>query len=246
MTPEILSLAQRWNFEPTEELPGGHCSKVFANDHLVLKVPFQGEELTYGVPAALKLQTVEGPKVFEHDPGGAVLMERFVPGSTLAESGLEEHQCQEIFAHHARQISTLDPTGAMPLRDFFTNDHPLKRHLLETTPLETFLHGDLHHFNLLKHGESWRPIDPKGLVGDPHFECAAYLRNPIPLIDRMDDLTSFSRSRVLSLARLLDLDPWRIAAWELLDRLEDDESPPGSGWFRLRIAFQILEEELRS
>lgn len=40
------------------------------------------------------------------------------------------------------------------------------------------LHGDLHHMNVLRHGEQWRAIDPHGWVGDPAFEAAAMLANP--------------------------------------------------------------------
>ncbi len=41
------------------------------------------------------------------------------------------------------------------------------------------LHGDLHHFNLLREeGGPWRMIDPHGVVGHPFYEMGAFLRNP--------------------------------------------------------------------
>jgi len=41
------------------------------------------------------------------------------------------------------------------------------------------LHGDLHHFNILSSGDRWLAIDPKGIIGEPEFEPAAYLENKI-------------------------------------------------------------------
>lgn len=54
-----------FEFEATEELPGGFCSKVYANATHVLKVPFQGEELTSGLVAALAMSNTIGPEVVD-------------------------------------------------------------------------------------------------------------------------------------------------------------------------------------
>ncbi|MEO7220855.1 MAG: aminoglycoside phosphotransferase family protein, partial [Devosia sp.] len=40
------------------------------------------------------------------------------------------------------------------------------------------LHGDLHHDNIVGGASHWRAIDPKGLLGDPHYEVANVFRNP--------------------------------------------------------------------
>lgn len=106
LPPEIEELAQKWDFKAIDELPGGHCSRVFASKTQVLKVPFQGEELTYGVDAALKLQDADGPKVFRYDQlTGIVLMERLTPGTNLADSGLPEDDCLKVFSEAFRSIS---------------------------------------------------------------------------------------------------------------------------------------------
>ena len=211
----------------------------------MLKVPFQGEELTFGVPAALKLQEIGGPKILKHDLGtGALLMERLRPGTSLADVNLGETECQRIFGTNAGLIATLDPFSAMPLGSYFTVKHPLLQRLLDTTAATVFLHGDLHHLNILRDGSDWRPIDAKGLVGDPHFECVAYLRNPIDLLETVADLHSFTEARVMRLAKTYNLDPWRIAAWSFIDRLDSD-APPESAWARLRGVFQSLELSLR-
>ncbi|MBN9113076.1 MAG: hypothetical protein J0I34_30365 [Pseudonocardia sp.] len=41
-------------------------------------------------------------------------------------------------------------------------------------------HGDLHHDNVLRHGDGWTAIDPHGRVGDPGFDAGPALYNPDP------------------------------------------------------------------
>ena len=42
------------------------------------------------------------------------------------------------------------------------------------------LHGDLHHWNILKDGDSsWKVIDPKGVVDVPCLECGRFILNHI-------------------------------------------------------------------
>lgn len=40
------------------------------------------------------------------------------------------------------------------------------------------LHGDIHHDNILRAGDDWAAIDPKGLVGDPAYDYANSFQNP--------------------------------------------------------------------
>jgi len=233
-------LAQSWGFVPEEELPSGHCSRIFADESRILKVPFQGEELTYGAVAAFKIAGAGGPEVFHVDSeSGVVLMSRLMPGTELALSGLNEAETQAVFVDIARRIAGLRPDGAMPLRDYIGFDHPLLEHLEATTETRSFLHGDLHHHNILADGDAWRPIDPKGLVGDPHYECVAYLRNPIEKLRTIDDLLGFTRSRIESLASQLGLDCWRIAACGFLDSL-DSEHSGDHPWGRLNSVYKDL------
>nr|WP_275982070.1 aminoglycoside phosphotransferase family protein [Frigidibacter sp. ROC022] len=54
----------------------------------------------------------------------------------------------------------------------------LARQLLDSAPPPVPLHGDLHHDNILSDGETWRAIDPKGILGDSAFDLANAFRNP--------------------------------------------------------------------
>ncbi len=50
--------------------------------------------------------------------------------------------------------------------------------LLDADAPATPLHGDIHHDNILRSGDRWLAIDPKGLVGDPAYDYANSFQNP--------------------------------------------------------------------
>jgi streptomycin 6-kinase len=208
-------LAARWNFAPEEELPGGHCSRVYADARRVLKVPFQGEEMGSGYVAAMRMSGTIGPTVYQGDPDtGSILMERLIPGDKLATA--PEDIGIEVISGLIPSIQGLPTEGCMPLADYVGND-PLALELLESSPEPTFLHGDLHQENVLRHGDSWVAIDPKGLVGDPHFEPTAFLRNPIDRLPELSGVEELLIRRIRAFCQLLSLDPWRVCAWSLVD-----------------------------
>jgi streptomycin 6-kinase len=72
------------------------------------------------------------------------------------------------------------------------------------------LHGDLHHFNVLRARRSgWLAIDPKGVVGERCYEPGALLRNPYPHVPGARD----TARRLDRLAAELGLDRERLRAW---------------------------------
>jgi hypothetical protein len=222
------------SFVATEELPGGHCSRVLANSTQVLKIPFQGEELTSGYHGMLALGEL-GPKIYDHDPNTAtVLMERLRPGTAL--SSLPEVEAITVKIGLARRLRerSFDAVNLMPLEQYVDHSHPLVDRLLSTSPEPVFLHGDLHHENVLLHGSEWKIIDAKGLYGDPAYEPIAFLRNPISELATVENLNGLIQDRIGTFARELDLDPWRIWAWACVD-LEalgyDEDAAPA--WRRI-------------
>ena len=56
--------------------------------------------------------------------------------------------------------------GILP--DLFREDAPLY-----------LIHGDCHHYNILSHGDEWRVIDPKGVIGAREYEVAPFMLNPV-------------------------------------------------------------------
>jgi streptomycin 6-kinase len=86
--------------------------------------------------------------------------------------------------------------------------------LLSSSPAPRLLHGDLHHDNVLAAGRRpWLAVDPKGVVGDPAYETAAMLRNPVGWLPHQDDPSRILRRRVDQLAEGLGLDRARVTGW---------------------------------
>jgi streptomycin 6-kinase len=85
---------------------------------------------------------------------------------------------------------------------------------------EVVLHGDLHHENILRSGDGWIAIDPKGMVGEREYETGAFIRNHVSA--RCAD----------QLAEALGLDVHRIRLWAWVQAhlaaawsIEDGEDP---------------------
>ena len=85
--------------------------------------------------------------------------------------------------------------------------------MLSTTTKKVLLHGDLHHDNILKNGDGWLVIDPNGFIGDPAFEPAAYLCNPIPELLQEDNANEIISNRIKLCSTELKIPEQRIADW---------------------------------
>lgn len=238
--PESVQVwAAGHGFKFESELPPGYCSRVFFGAGRILKVPFQGEEATSGALASVTLQMAGGPKIFAHDRAtGAQLME-FIPGGQNLAKKTRSPEDEAPFIGLAKKMPLLDPKGCLVLADFYSNLPDIGRRLLETTPDPVFLHGDLHHENILfdPRTQEYRPIDPKGLFGDPNYECVAFLRNPIETLPDHPDLYNFTVGRILRLCAALDLDPFRVAAWLWVDRADEGNS---SRWGKVLPVFEAV------
>ncbi len=87
----------------------------------------------------------------------------------------------------------------------------LRTQLLETARQTVLLHGDLHHDNILQHGDQWMAIDPKGVMGEPAYEVAAFIRNPIHELLATHNATAILRNRIQAFSEILGLDRQRIS-----------------------------------
>ncbi len=109
--------------------------------------------------------------------------------------------------------------GRLP-RELVLEAHGVFRELVDDTVESRVLHGDLHHMNVLRHGDQWRAIDPHGWVGDPTFEPAAMLANPRNMQESGDargmdgsGLAARVRRRARIIAEVTGYDVQRIEAW---------------------------------
>ena len=192
-----------------------------------------------GWRALVRLPASLGPRIFAVDEStGAVLMERLRPGTTLAEF---EGDAEAVFASLALGLRGVASDELLPLRDF-VNPSPLAEWLLATTDEDRFLHGDLHHYNILRGTDGWRMIDTKGVCGDPAYEPAAFLRNPIDTIGNELDLRGTLRGRIDRLADFLGLLRERIWAWSLIG-VSSVGRPVDDPWAKVEVALRDLADE---
>lgn len=230
-------------FVATEELVQGHCSMVYADATRVLKLPFQGEELTTGFRATLLLQDFGGSKVLASDEDrGALLMERIVPGTGLHESSIPEPDRLALFIRIVESIRDV-PTGGWMELGGYIRAHPLRDEMLATSTESVFLHGDLHHQNiLLGPNGKWFVIDPKGLQGDPCFEASAWLRNPIWGLGEAQEMEALLDLRLEALNRHFGWDPVRMTMWAWLDLGYFEPETEDHPWVKLS---RLLERRLK-
>ncbi|MBK0331731.1 kinase [Brachybacterium sp. MASK1Z-5] len=102
---------------------------------------------------------------------------------------------------------------------------------------EVLLATDLHHHNVLAadgevpdRGVSWRAIDPKPYVGDPHYDLLQHMFNAE---DRLvEDPSGFSAR----MAHLTGLDPERTARWLLARCVQEAPGADAAARAAMRLA----------
>ena len=194
--------------------------------------------------AALRLWDGDGAaRLLEAKPErGALLLERIDPGSLLLEvarsdddaatlitAGLlrrlwrptpEQHDLRTLeswcVAYDRNREALARGEGGFPA-GLFRRADGLRRELLASTPAQTVLHGDMHHYNVLRAERAeWLAIDPKGLAGDRCFDVCQFLRNP----DRVMP-ASLNRRRLDIFCAELGLDRGRTRDWCLVHAVLD-------------------------
>lgn len=227
-----------------ELIPNAYCSMVYTVESpthgpCVLKVPVVGEERTTGFNAALAFQGHGGAPVLEAEAdSGSVLLPLlnrdrnlvFRPEDESMQIALDlmnQLHAAPKFQGTLLQNWHVDPRPPDFSTDLWDSCKSLIARLLETTTETRGLHGDLHHDNILPNSEgNYFAIDPKGVIGDPAFECVAYIRNPVEQLPKRDDLPELMAKRINFFSRELNLDPSRIWAWSYADiTLSSAESP---------------------
>jgi streptomycin 6-kinase len=116
------------------------------------------------------------------------------------------------FPHVKDWLAVLDSDLKIPAQTL-QKARELRDQLLKTAGPDVLLHGDLHHDNILQNGDDWVVIDPKGVIGEPAYEVAAFTRNPIPELLTHDDAPNILLNRITRFAEVLELPSQRIIDW---------------------------------
>jgi streptomycin 6-kinase len=160
-----------------------------------------------------------------------LLLERAVPGTSLKSYfPNQEHESIEIvcgvmkklhqasipegynFPHIKDWLTALDKDWNIP-DGYLQKARKLRDQLLQSLMPDVLLHGDLHHDNILQNADGWLVIDPKGVIGEPAYEVAAFIRNPMPELLNYADASNIIFNRVNCFADLLELPSQRIIDW---------------------------------
>jgi len=137
-------------------------------------------------------------RVFEYT-GGAMLLERLRPGTSLSEIK-DDREATEILVGVMKKMSPREaPAGFATVADWGKGfaryldsaDEQIPRKLVASAQ-QVFgdlcasqknvrlLHGDFQHYNVLFDADrGWVAIDPKGVLGELEYEIGAALRNPV-------------------------------------------------------------------
>ncbi len=116
------------------------------------------------------------------------------------------------FPHIKDWLSALDKNWNLPSR-YLQKARQIRDQLLITAAKDVFLHGDLHHDNILQNGENWIVIDPKGVIGEPAYEVAAFIRNPFPDLLNGQNMAEIIHNRINTFSNILNISKARIAGW---------------------------------
>ena len=235
--PTLAAECRRaWGLEPEGALglSYGYVERVRRSDgsRAVLKLTLPGAAEGEREAAALAwFGPQAAPRVLAHDPGrGALLLERLDPGTQLVELARRDDEAatraaaglmlrlwrpppaRHPFPDAVRWGMALEgPAAGSPALPAAAVARARAEHaeLCGSAGAPVVLHADLHHFNVLRAGGGWRAIDPKGVVGEPAYECGALLRNPV------GEAPSRARllRRVAVLSEAVGIDAARVRAW---------------------------------
>ena len=197
---------------------------------VILKLSHDVDSLNTEAAALVAFADYNAVSILAH-ADGVLLLSRLMPGhslktyfagqdpiaTTIAAKLMQQlHQApiplQHNFPHIKDWLTTLDKALNIP-EPYLQQAKSLRDNLLATMPTTALLHGDLHHDNILASNDAWLAIDPKGVIGEPCYEIAAFIRNPIPELLATENHAAIIQQRISLFARLLALPEQRIVAW---------------------------------
>jgi streptomycin 6-kinase len=235
---------KRWSLyhsQPLAELTYNYLEFAHSPEHgpVVLKMGCPNPELETEIKALKVYRDLDrAVKLMDWDTEqGVLLLERIFPGHDLtslpddqeathitADAILalrcsvppgNEFPTMEKWCKGFDRYQTLfsEKDGPLPIK-IFSTAVGLVRELLASSEEREFLHGDLHHTNLLfRDDDTWIAIDPKGVIGELAFEVGPYVFNPIPDLIHRPNLGEILSQRLQILEETTGIDKYRLAAW---------------------------------
>jgi streptomycin 6-kinase len=239
----IAELVARWDLSLGDPLPGGAIGYTVAaerggSDPVVLKVTYPDGWFPEEVAALLAWDGHGAVELIDHDPRGATLLERAVPGTSLLDDAYEQ-RAMMLAAAVLERLWIDDPGGVTtvaqeagrwadtlverndahgrPVAPGLVDEAVGMLHELVPSQREArLLHGDLHLGNVLSaERERWLAIDPKPLVGEREFDVTALVRDKQPELLEDRDAPARLQRRFDRLSDRLGCDRGRLRGWSI-------------------------------
>ncbi|ANX11728.1 hypothetical protein ABE41_006880 [Fictibacillus arsenicus] len=230
----VADYEERWELKVQDpfDLSYNFVAPAIRNngEEVVLKVVLSRKEFLTELETIKRMKGKGMVKLLEYDTEiGVMILERLSPGVMLAEIESDE-EAARIASQIMKSLWIAAPVGTN-IQTVTDREYSLKR-IIQNNPdgfeqisKETLqeallifeqlnseisnpylLHGDLHHYNILKDGDSWVAIDPKGLIGDREYDVIQYLLNKLPETNVKDTI----EKRIDIFVKELNLDKKRL------------------------------------
>ncbi|MFF2878748.1 aminoglycoside phosphotransferase family protein [Gottfriedia sp. NPDC057991] len=228
----------RWNMKILSpfELSYNFVAPILIDGHkkAVIKLAVPNEEFNSEVEALKEFKENEFVQVIDYDLNeGILILEQLIPGDTLAtieNEGEAMHIAVKVMkslwkaAPKSTKIPSIlsrenslsrivekFPNGLGPIsKEMLLDAFTIFKEMNRTQTTENLLHGDLHHYNILKAGEnSWKVIDPKGLIGEREYDIIQFLLNKL----EGKDISTTLENRIDQLVKELNLNKERVLLW---------------------------------
>ncbi|PEJ54544.1 hydrogenase expression protein HypB [Bacillus sp. AFS002410] len=207
---------------------------IEGNKNAVIKLAVPNEEFNDEIEALYEFKDADFVKVIDYDlKEGILILERLLPGNTLASIENEELEMQiavKVMKNLWKKPSTSSklptifnreksfsrivekfPNGLGPIsKELLLEAFSTFKEMYRSQSTQYLLHGDLHHYNLLNAGEdSWKVIDPKGLIGEREYDLIQFLLNNL----EGKDISTTLEKRIELLVSELNLNKERLLHW---------------------------------
>lgn len=235
----VTALACHWNLSeisPVANMTFNYIAKAVLNskEAVVLKISYDRQSIINEKRAFTHLGFQGSISLIDYNHTyNALLLQQAIPGITLKslyrddsdyvmdcyiETMQKLHHQQLLkeanLPHVTDWLKVLDKPSLKRIPAILLNKAiKLRNKMLSTPKPLIFLHGDLHHDNILKHGHEWLAIDPKGVMGEAEFEIAAFDFIYISELTATVDAKNGFEKRVELLAQKSGLDQQRIKDW---------------------------------
>jgi streptomycin 6-kinase len=255
----VADLCAQWRIELDSVIPETNITLVLLGHSVELgPVVIKSSPIAYEFRAeatALTLAAGENvARLYDVDFERSVMViERIVPGTQLLHAAMTDEEATRLAAE---TVATMwrpvpNPDGLHPLHqwmralldwssrsnliapELIQQAQDLGLSLLARSSRTCLLHGDFQHHNLLqRENGDWAIIDPKGVVGDPAFEIAAWMYNP-PGVTARDDYLDLVARRLAICAEVWGIDQDVLIAWAFVGSVlsmcwsASDPSPEG-------------------